>query len=111
MAEPSSSSSDSDSDDGKISPKKVHFSEIDQVTFLSKSSTFNLISKVKLMSQESLASMAASEGSETTICTSLPPSIQCPALARLVTNNMMASKQVELERALGNDKVASPHYL
>ena len=30
MAEPSSSS-DSDSDDGKISPKKVHFSEIDQV--------------------------------------------------------------------------------
>ena len=85
MAEPSSSSSDSDSDDGKISPKKVHFSEIDQVTFLYKSSASNLNSKVKLMSQESLASMAASEGSETTICTSLPPSIQCPALARLVT--------------------------
>ena len=27
------SSSDSESDDGKISPKKVHFSEIDQVIF------------------------------------------------------------------------------
>ena len=55
--------------------------------------------------------MAASEGSETTICTSLPPSIQCPAVARVVTNNMLATKQVELERALGNDKVSSPHYL
>ena len=28
---PEPSSSDSESDDGKISPKKVHFSEIDQV--------------------------------------------------------------------------------
>ena len=37
-----SSSSESDSEDGKVSPKKVHFSEIDQV---------------KLMSQESLSSM------------------------------------------------------
>ena len=62
------------------------------------------------MSQESLASMAASE-SETTICTSLPPSIQCPALARVVNNNMLANKQVELERALGNHKLSSPHYL
>ena len=34
MAEPSSSSSDSESEDGKDSPgpKKVHFSEIDQVS-------------------------------------------------------------------------------
>ena len=63
------------------------------------------------MSQESLASMAASEGSETTICSSLPPSIQCPAVAKVVNNNMLASKQVELERALGNHKVSSPHYL
>ena len=55
--------------------------------------------------------MAASEGSETTICSSLPPSIQCPAVAKVVNNNMLASKQVELERALGNHKVSSPHYL
>merc|ERR1711915_512171 len=54
VAEPSSSDTESD-DDGKISPKKVHFSEIDQV---------------KLMSQESLASMAASEGYEPTILNS-----------------------------------------
>jgi len=40
------SSGESDSDDGKVSPKKVHFSEIDQV---------------KLMSQDSVASMVASE--------------------------------------------------
>ena len=39
-------SSDSDSEDGKVSPKKVHFSEFDQV---------------KLMSQDSLASMATSD--------------------------------------------------
>ena len=31
VAEPSSSS-DTESEDGKISPKKVHFSEIDQVS-------------------------------------------------------------------------------
>jgi hypothetical protein len=47
-----SSSSDSDCEDGKVSPRKVHFSEYDQV---------------KLMSQDSLASMATSEGSDVTI--------------------------------------------
>ena len=31
---PEPSSSDSESDDGKISPKKVHFSEIDQVKIM-----------------------------------------------------------------------------
>ena len=41
--------SDLDSEDGKVSPKKVHFSEIDQV---------------KLMSQDSLISFAPSEGSD-----------------------------------------------
>eukprot|EP00092_Neocalanus_flemingeri_P005238 GFUD01005631.1.p1 GENE.GFUD01005631.1~~GFUD01005631.1.p1 ORF type:complete len:1719 (+),score=531.92 GFUD01005631.1:116-5272(+) len=87
----SSSSSDSDSDDGKVSPKKVHFSEIDQV---------------KLMSQESLASMATSEGNEVTVlpvtlCTTIMSTTPTPAIARIVTNKM-ASKQEELERALGD---------
>ena len=95
VAEPSSSS-DTESEDGKISPKKVHFSEIDQV---------------KLMSQESLASMAASEGNEPTILNSLPSSIQCPSVAKVVNNQMLA-KQEELQRALGdidNDQVLNEH--
>ena len=96
VAEPSSSS-DTESEDGKISPKKVHFSEIDQV---------------KLMSQESLASMAASEGNEPTILNSLPSSIQCPSVANVVNNQMLA-KQEELQRALGdnfdNDQVLNEH--
>jgi hypothetical protein len=91
-AETSSSSSDSDSDDGKVSPKKVHFSEIDQV---------------KLMSQDSLASMATSEGSEATVlpvtmCKTIMSSTPTPAVARIVTNKM-ASKQEEVERALGDN--------
>ena len=45
----SSSDSDSESEDGKASPRKVHFSEIDQI---------------KLMSQDSIASMANSECSD-----------------------------------------------
>ena len=74
-----------------MSPKKVHFSEIDQV---------------KLMSQESLASMATSEGSEVTVlpvtlCTTIMSSTPTPAVTRIVTNKM-ASKQEELERALGD---------
>ena len=52
----SSSSSGSDSEDGNVSPRKVHFSEYDQV---------------KLMSQDSLASMATSEGSDVTIITAV----------------------------------------
>ena len=118
VPEPSSSDTESD-DDGKISPKKVHFSEIDQV---------------KLMSQESLASMAASEvrikkvvifltmhcsvkcifqflqsttnltikGYEPTILNSLPTSIQCPSVAKIVNNKMLSEKQEELEKAMGN---------
>ena len=66
---------------------KVHFSEIDQV---------------KLMSQESLASMAASEGYEPTILNSLPTSIQCPSVAKVVNNKMLA-KQEELEKAMGDN--------
>ena len=54
------------------------------------------------MSQESLASMAASEGNEPTILKSLPTSIQCPSVAIVVNNKMMA-KQEELKRALGDD--------
>jgi len=69
------SCSDSDSDDGKTSPKKVHFSEIDQV---------------KLMSQESLASMANSEGSDATMpvtmCTTSITTTATPSRARIVQN-------------------------
>jgi len=92
VPEPSSSDTESD-DDGKISPKKVHFSEIDQV---------------KLMSQESLASMAASEGYEPTILNSLPTSIQCPSVAKIVNNKMLSEKQEELEKAMGNSNF-KPH--
>ena len=90
--ETSDSSSDSDSDDGKISPKKVHFSEIDQV---------------KLMSQDSLASLATSDGSEfavapVTMCKTIMSSTPMSSVAKIVTN-IMASKQEELEKALGDD--------
>ena len=60
-----SSDSETESEDGKISPRKVHFCEIDQV---------------KLMSQDSLASMAT---------LSFPP-------ARVVTK-VMEAKQDDLE--------------
>ena len=63
-----SSSSDSDCEDGKVSPRKVHFSEYDQV---------------KLMSQDSLASMATSEGSDVTI---IPAAICSTFLTSLPTN-------------------------
>ena len=60
--------------------------------------------QVKLMSQESLASMAASEGYEPTTLTSLPTPIQCPALAQsAAVNTKMLAKQEELKRALGDD--------
>ena len=55
------SDSDTDTDDGKVSPKKVHFSEIDQI---------------KLMSQDSLASMAASEVSDKMV----PPVTMCKTI-------------------------------
>ena len=64
------SDSESDSDDGNVSPKKVHFSEIDQI---------------KLMSQESLASMAASECSEVlpvTLCKTIMTTTPVPSVAR-----------------------------
>ena len=63
-----SSSSDSDFEDGKVSPRKVHFSEYDQV---------------KLMSQDSLASMATSEGSDVTI---LPATIRNTFVTSLPTH-------------------------
>ena len=54
------------------------------------------------MSQDSLASLAALEGNEPTLLNSLPASIQCPSVATVVSNKMMA-KQVELKQALGDD--------
>ena len=62
--------SDSESDEGNFSPKKVHFSEIDQI---------------KLMSQESLASMAASECPEmfpVTLCKTIMTTTQVPSVVR-----------------------------
>ena len=64
-----SSDSETDCEDGKMSPRKVHFCEIDQV---------------KLMSQDSLASMST---------LSFPP-------ARVVTK-VMEAKQDDLERIVG----------
>ena len=60
------SDSETDSEDGKTSPKKVHFCEIDQV---------------KLMSQDSIASMAT---------LSFPP-------VRVVTNVMEAKQERVIE--------------
>ena len=66
------SESDSDSNEGNISPKKVHFSEIDQI---------------KLMSQDSLSSMAASENQDflpVQLCTTVLTSTPVPSVVRLV---------------------------
>ena len=83
-----SSSSESDSEDGKVSPKKVHFSEIDQV---------------KLMSQESLSSMVASELNENplpvTLCTAVIKTTPVPSLVKIVQNN---NRYGDLEKALGD---------
>ena len=54
------------------------------------------------MSQDSLASLAASEGNEPTLLNSLPASTLCPSVAAVVNNRMMA-KQEELKKALGDD--------
>lgn len=100
-ADDSCSDSDSDSEDGKSSPKKVHFSEIDQV---------------KLMSQESLASMANSEGSEATMpvtmCTTSITTTATPSRARIVHNKPRQEDGMErakdskdvMEKALGDMK-------
>ena len=54
------------------------------------------------MSQESLASMAASEGFEPTTLNCLPAApMQFPSLNRV--NNKMIEKQEELQRAMGDD--------
>ena len=71
--------SDLDSEDGKVSPKKVHFSEIDQV---------------KLMSQDSLISFAPSEGPEVpilpiTLCKTVMSTTPIPSVARIVTNILL----------------------
>jgi len=87
-------SSDSESEDGKVSPKKVHFSEIDQV---------------KLMSQDSIASMLSSEtGSEAgpgLVTNSVPAALvqptyllASPGVSRV--SSLMADRQEELTRAL-----------
>jgi len=68
------SSGDSDSDDGKISPKKVHFSEIDQV---------------KLMSQESIASMVSSDSGD-------------PAAAHTITMTSPIGASLPQRPGLGN---------
>ena len=64
--------SDLDSEDGKVSPEEVHFSEIGQV---------------KLMSQDSLICFASSEGSDIPI---LPITVmsttRIPSVARIVMN-------------------------
>ena len=64
------SDSESDPEGGDVSPKKVHFSEIDQI---------------KLMSQESLASMAASESGEilpVTLCKTVMTTTPSPSVPR-----------------------------
>ena len=64
------SDSESDLEGGDVSPKKVHFSEIDQI---------------KLMSQESLASMAASESAEimpVTLCKTIMTTTPSPSVPR-----------------------------
>ena len=81
--------SDLDSEDGKVSPKKVHFSEIDQV---------------KLMSQDSLISFAPSERSDVpslpiTLCKTVMSTTPIPSVARIVTN-ILPSGQEDLPAEL-----------
>ena len=85
--------SDLDSEDGKVSPKKVHFSEIDQV---------------KLMSQDSLISFAPSEGSDVpslpiTLCKTIMSTTPIPSVARIVTDKL-PSGQGDLPSELGTRK-------
>ena len=88
--------SDLDSEDGKVSPKKVHFSEIDQV---------------KLMSQDSLISFAPSEGSDVpslpiTLCKTVMSTTPIPSVARIVTN-ILPSGQGDLPAELATKIVQS----
>ena len=88
--------SDLDSEDGKVSPKKVHFSEIDQV---------------KLMSQDSLISFAPSEGSDVpslpiTLCKTVMSTTPIPSVARIVTN-ILPSGQGDLPAELATQIVQS----
>ena len=82
------SASDNDSDDdSKMSPKKVHFSDIDQV---------------KLMSQDSLASLATSDGPDVmnfpiTLCKTVMTSTPSLLVPRIVTNKTVSIKQEEIE--------------
>ena len=73
-----------------------------RLIFIEDVNIFNTeIVKVKLMSQESLASMAASEGVETTTLNSVPtPIIQFPSVSKI--NSELILKQEQLEKALGN---------
>ena len=73
-----------------------------RLIFIEDVNNFNTeIVKVKLMSQESLASMAASEGVETTTLNSVPtPIIQFPSVSLI--NSELILKQEQLEKALGN---------
>ena len=73
-----------------------------RLIFIEDVNNFNTeIVKVKLMSQESLASMAASEGVETTTLNSVPtPIIQFPSVSQI--NSELILKQEQLEKALGN---------
>ena len=73
-----------------------------RLIFIEDVNNFNTeIVKVKLMSQESLASMAASEGVETTTLNSVPtPIIQFPSFSQI--NSELILKQEQLEKALGN---------
>ena len=72
-----------------------------RLIFIEDVNNFNTeIVKVKLMSQESLASMAASEGVETTTLNSVPtPIIQFPSVSQI--NSELILKQEQLEKALG----------
>ena len=88
--------SDLDSEDGKVSPKRVHFSEIDQV---------------KLMSQDSLISFAPSEGPEgpilpITLCKTVMSTTPIPSVARIVTN-ILPSGQGDLPAELATKIVQS----
>ena len=88
--------SDLDSEDGKVSPKKVHFSEIDQV---------------KLMSQDSLISFAPSERSDVpslpiTLCKTVMSTTPIPSVARIVTN-ILPSGQGDLPAELATKIVQS----
>ena len=89
--------SDLDAEDGKVSPKKVNFSEIDQV---------------KLMSQDSLISFAPSEGSDVpilpiTICKTVMSTTPIPSVARIVTDKL-PSGQGDLPTELGTKKMTKP---